>query len=109
MWPRGEEKGGKVDFSRSPLGVLKFYSPTNTHQRPAVFQELGWGPGSTNMSGTWSVLRSSWSHWGGNGIALPSPTNSLIHLCIYSLDSMCVRPCAGHQRCSDEEDGPRLC
>lgn len=45
----------------------------------------------------------------GSGIALPSPINSRIHLCIYSLDSMCVRPCAGHQRCSDEEDGPRLC
>ena len=70
---RGTVGRRKLTSLRSPLGVLKFYSPADTHQRPEFFWELGWWPGSRDVSGTWSVLRSLWSHWGGgdgNALAL---------------------------------------
>ena len=67
MAQRGTVGRRKLTSLRAPLGVLKFYSPADTHQRPAVFRELGWWPGSTDVGGTWSGLRSSWSHGGGGG------------------------------------------
>lgn len=88
-------------------GVLKFYSPTNTHQRPVIFQELCRVPGITNTNEM--GFRIPQSSWGGSGLSLPSLINSSMGLYISTLDSLRVRPWAGHQRCPDEEDGPRLC